>query len=145
LLNIPAPFPQVGAWALFNRGGESVAARIVGLTADGSVATLSFPDRPTSSGFATAAARDLIDPSPLDTAECEEMAALAAHLSGLAAPRRGKKAARYEALWLRDRRARRIVEQLRRINGTSLATGATREAQRVFAAAIAEAEKRIAA
>lgn len=146
MLNAPAPFPEVGSWALHDREGETVAARIVSLSLDRRRAGISYPDRPTASGATEVDVAALLDVTPLTADEAAEAEALSVHLSKLVDPKRStKKVDRYEALWLRTYRLGLLVEQLGRVNRTRLATRATREAHRLFEAALGKAERKRAA
>ena len=145
MLNTPASFPENGSWALFARCGEIVAARITALSGDRRTASISFPDRPTASGARDVLLDKLLDPTPLSAEEAHELRDLERHLGALAHPQKSTRYARYEELRSRGPRARQLVDLLDRLNRTRLATPASREAARTFAAAIEAGELRAAA
>lgn len=145
MLNTPAPFPQPNSWALFERDGRTVVARILSPADAGGQVAISFPDVLTSSGAHHAPLDRLLDATPLDSGEKAELAELSIYLGGLAHPEKSARYGRFEALRLRDIRARDIVDLFARLEGRRFATAATREAHRTFAAAIAAGERRQAA
>lgn len=149
MLNTPAPFPEVGSWALCERLGVLEAVRIVDRADSVGLVGISFPTVPSSSGAFRTLPERLVDATPLTPEEGAEFDALAAYLQGLEQPERSTKAPRFEALRLRIRHARQLVDRLHRINAhRALATPATREAERHFAAAIgaaSPAQRKVAA
>ena len=103
MLKIPAPFPQVGSFALLidmNQPAPQRAelVRILERTyPQGSGATVSFPLRTGASGYNTVPLAGLIDGTPLTSEESAELDALRSHLSQQTRPNR-KKIERAEAL-----------------------------------------------
>lgn len=143
MISIPSSFGEVGSWAVYARPGARHAARILALSTDASVptATISLADVPfVSTGTLDVPLAALRDPTPLTRAELTEMEELCFHLLSLARPERSTKAPRAEQLRHRSIDARWLIGELQRINRfRSIATRATREAQRHFEALQAEA------
>jgi hypothetical protein len=121
MLKTPAPFPQVGSYALFEdrrdfaQLPEMSLVRIIGLDGPASDeatrAVIAFPLRAGASGNRTVTIGDLIDGTPLTDAERAEIRTLESDMAGKA--RVAKKVlARYEALRHRDIRSRTLLDQL---------------------------------
>lgn len=72
MLNTPAPFPQVGSYALIEEEGSNQLVRILAKDQAGS-ATVSFPLRPGASGTKTVPTAKLLDGTPLTDGERREM------------------------------------------------------------------------
>ena len=109
MLKVASPFPQVGSYALAEIDGETLLARIIGLSGRQSdataEATISLPARRyIASGNVTLPLADLIDGTPLTPEEEAELKALEATVP--AGPSRSakvkKQQARYAALRLRS-------------------------------------------
>lgn len=148
MLSIPSDFGQVGSWVLYDRPGDPHAARILAVEEkDGDrVATISLADVPhLATGQLEVPLAQLVDPTPLNPAERDELARLAAYLDTLAQPQRSSRVARFDALKLRLQSARRVADMLARLNRNwRLATKATREGQLFFEAGLAEIEEMVA-
>jgi hypothetical protein len=145
MLTTPAPYPNPGSWALFGYEGETRAVRILETPDSAGLVPIAIGDKPVSaSGNLRVQPSLLLDPTPLDSAERAEMAELAAYISARKRPAAAR-VDRFNALHERQVRAATLVGLLGQLERRRLATPASREARRVFEAALAEADQRIAA
>jgi hypothetical protein len=144
MLKTPASFPTPGSWALAERLGALVPARITDRPPGTFAAGISYPDEPTASGAHRATLDKLWDPTPLDDSELRELDELSAYLATLAQPQRSSRAARFDALRLRQVHAKHFLAEITKLNRFRLATPATREAQRVWEAGLAAAAGELA-
>ncbi|QAY77899.1 hypothetical protein [Sphingosinicella sp. BN140058] len=104
MLRTPAPFPQVGSYALTIHQDEITLARIQGR--NGEDATISLPLFSGASGNRTVPLGELIDATPLSDDEASEWSALNQFDFGTSPPRAGTAKRvhwdRYRALTERD-------------------------------------------
>jgi hypothetical protein len=112
MLNTPAPFPQVGSYALVVHEGKTRLARIIQRDPGGDRIGISLPQRYGAAGVLTVAFEELIDGTPLSDAERAELTALERDLAGRARPKKAA-AARHDELRHRDIHAGRLAELLR--------------------------------
>lgn len=85
MLKVPAPFPQVGSYALLvdcNLPVEQQRAELVRIVRRGAGVTVAFPLRVGASGNRIVEEVELIDATPLDKAEQRVMHDIASALAG---------------------------------------------------------------
>jgi hypothetical protein len=88
MLSIPAPFPQVGSYALLDRDGRRHLVRVQKRNPGGIL--VAFPFTPeVASGNCTVAESDLIDGTPLDDKEKAELERLEAEILRLSQAKPG--------------------------------------------------------
>jgi hypothetical protein len=114
MLNVPAPFPHPGSYALHAREGRTHLVRIQYWNIDG-LAVISFPlVRDVASGTCTVPREELLDGTPLTPAERAEMDRLIAHNSCLKRPK-GRSVDRAAVLASRDHAALIMAPLLARV------------------------------
>jgi hypothetical protein len=115
MLNAPAPFPQVGSYAVYVENGSTVLVRIQHrMDRFGEPhATISLPRTWRASGNKLVPLADLIDGTPLTAAESAERLALYAR-NGAAKRPRPADVERYDALRSRALAADTLADLLRR-------------------------------
>ena len=123
MLNVPAPFPQVGSFALYvdpDLPIEAQRAELVRIMRrDGQPqfpgAAVAFPLRTGATGNRLVSERQLIDPTPLTTAEERELTDLQNQLRGRARPNKAK-VERAEALRTRQLMADLAAIEFRKLD-----------------------------
>lgn len=123
MLKTPAPFPNVGAWALLEQGGETLAVRIV--YRDGEIAAVAAAGQFAASAAKRVPVSTLLAADALSPDEQAEYAALDARLAGRARPRKAD-LDRFEALRLRWIRAERLQELLAAVPARHFPAAATK-------------------
>ena len=126
MLNVPAPFPQVGSFALLVDSTQPIEAqraelvrilRIdgIGQRHAGASAAIAFPLRTGAGGNRTVNLAELIDPTTLTTAEERELTGLQDQLRGRARPNKAK-VERAEALRTRQLMADLAAIEFRKLD-----------------------------
>lgn len=109
MIKSPTAFPMVGSYALYEAVGLTQLVRIQYRDPEGEgLATISFPGTYGASGNKIVAVADLIDGTPLTSAERAEYKRLEQKLSGAARPRKADIARE------RDLRTREIMSDVLR-------------------------------
>lgn len=122
MLKVPAEFPEVGSYALYDQGGTHILARIVGKPPRGEgeeqIVLLAFPQiQDVASGNKRVPLADLIDATPLAKADRDRIEALEREMSGLAKNGRAwsKRRAEADALRLREIRSQTLDTLIARL------------------------------
>lgn len=117
MLTAPAPFPQIGAYALFYDDGDRKTHLVRIQRRHGPDAVISFPLRAGASGTRTVPLADLLDGTPLTGSERAEWRRLEAELRGMVRPGKAR-IDRAAELRLREIRSMKLADLMRDLPDT---------------------------